>query len=118
MNAERPDVTQKIMTATSPLDCKRLGDGIKLNPNEWLPAAKNILYHACMAKFTQNEDVKSFLKDTGDRTIIEASRDRIWGVGLGIMSNFLGNKSKWTGRNEMGEILMTVRGKINEISEC
>jgi ribA/ribD-fused uncharacterized protein len=112
LTAERPDTAQQILSTVSPAECKRLGDKITIDQNEWLPRAKEIMYKACLAKFTENDEDRSFLMDTGDRKILEASKDRVWGVGLTMKSKFLGDQHKWSGRNETGQVLMAVRSKI------
>ncbi len=84
-----------------------------------------------MAKFEQNEALKTFLLNTGDRILVEASpRDRIWGIGIGQNNPDAENPYRWkevkllgghqrefTSRlrplNLLGFALMEVRRKIN-----
>lgn len=52
------------------------------------------------AKFTQNENLKKKLLETGDRILREhTGRDKYWGDG----------GKKFTGKNRLGFLLMEVR---------
>ena len=57
-----------------------------------------------MAKFSQNEDLKKKLLDTGDATLIEGNTwgDKYWGVCKGV------------GKNRLGELLMEVREELKQ----
>lgn len=67
-------------------------------------------------KFTQDEELKRVLLDTGDRELVEASpRDRIWGVGFGA-KNAEKSRGKW-GLNLLGQALMEVRDRIRREEE-
>jgi ribA/ribD-fused uncharacterized protein len=66
---------------------------------DWDDVRNDVMYLALTAKFTQNENLKKLLKDTGDAEIIEASpRDDYWGWGK--------NKD---GQNMLGKLLMKCR---------
>lgn len=62
------------------------------------------------AKFSQNKDLLDILKETGNRTIVEASPlDKIWGVGLHYDDDAILAESNWVGKNLLGKALMDVR---------
>lgn len=62
------------------------------------------MYKALIYKFSQNEDLKQLLLDTGDAEIIEASnKDAYWGWGV-----------DQTGKNMLGKLLMLVREELKE----
>ena len=108
LHAEKPCIAQKILASKSPAECKRLGDGITLDIDDWRPHATNCLLNACNVKFTTNLYAKNFLKNTGNTCLAEASNDLYWGIGLTLKSKDLNDKTKWTGANEFGKILMKV----------
>ena len=58
----------------------------------------------CRAKFTQNEELKKKLIDTGDATLIEGNtwNDTFWGVCNGV------------GENNLGKILMKIREELKD----
>ena len=113
INVERPDIAQKILNCDSPADCKRLGNTVKIDANEWLPKAKEVMYRACLAKFEQNKAEQKFLLETDNRIIAEACKDQIWGVGFSITNKMIENKTNWTGKNVTGDVLMSVRAKLS-----
>ena len=59
------------------------------------------MYEGVKAKFTQNESLKKLLLSTGDRFLVEHSKDSFWGDGLG------------SGTNCLGTILETVRNELS-----
>ena len=60
--------------------------------------------------FSQHEDMKQFLLETGEAVIVEASpRDRIWGIGMGASNENATYPAKWRGQNLLGSALMDVR---------
>ncbi|KAJ5664258.1 N-glycosidase [Penicillium longicatenatum] len=64
-------------------------------------------------KFSQNEDLKLLLLETGDRELVEASpRDRIWGIGFG--KDTAGMRREEWGLNLLGKALMEVRARLRE----
>ncbi len=61
-------------------------------------------------KFGQNKALKTFLLNTHNRIIVEASPgDHIWGIGMGINDPNACNPQKWRGKNLLGFALVTVR---------
>ena len=62
----------------------------------------NIMYDICLAKFTQNQDLKEKLLKTGNAILIEGNwwNDTYWGVCNGI------------GENNLGKILMKIREEL------
>jgi len=85
----------------SPGKIKRLSKSVDL-PSNWETTGKIYAMQAAVfAKFTQNEDLKKRLMDTGDAFIVEENdwKDTFWGVC---------SKSR-KGHNYLGGILMTLR---------
>lgn len=49
---------------------------------DWEKVKDQIMFNCCLAKFTQHEDLKKILLDTGDATLVEhTTNDRYWGDG-------------------------------------
>ena len=102
------------------LDCqgpgyvKRLGREIAwFNEAKWVEVREQCMYDACFAKFSQNEDMKKALLDTGDREIVEASPyDTIWGIGLRPDDDKALYRTNWKGLNLLGKVLMKVRADL------
>jgi len=61
-------------------------------------------------KFSQNANLLKEMEETGEKEFVEcAPRDRRWGIGLGIANPKCSNKSKWRGKNWLGECLSEAR---------
>ena len=104
---------KEILETESPKIAKTKGRQVKNFVKEvWDTNARDIVYKGCLLKFSQNEDMKSYLLSTGNKYLAEASPfDRIWGIGIGIKKANEG--VKWRGKNWLGECLMKVRNSLN-----
>lgn len=107
-------VLEKILKAKSPAEAKKLGREVK-NYNEtlWLAARYDIVKEGNFHKFSQNPALKTFLLNTKDRVIVEASPvDAIWGIGMADDHKDAQNPEKWRGLNLLGFALMEVRDDL------
>jgi ribA/ribD-fused uncharacterized protein len=78
--------------------------------DEWNKQCDHVMYEAVLAKFSQNDVLKTFLLGTGDTRIGEASpRDTYWGTGMHLGHKDAFKPSIWTGVNKLGQILQDVR---------
>lgn len=102
-------VAEQILDETDVRKIKALGRKVKDFDNElWDKHNEDFMYNACYAKFSQNDELKDFLLNTGNREIVEASPvDSIWGIGFSS-DKAMENINKW-GQNLLGKILMKVR---------
>ncbi|KAM0748597.1 DUF1768-domain-containing protein [Meredithblackwellia eburnea MCA 4105] len=70
--------------------------------SDWFDINIQVMDDTVRAKFTQNEELRTLLLETGDKKLVEASPfDGFWGWG----------KDK-TGRNELGKCLMRLRDEL------
>jgi ribA/ribD-fused uncharacterized protein len=104
----------KIMRSGNPLVQKSLGRKVKnFDEKVWAENRERIIYEGNIAKFTQNNDLKRKLIETGDAIICEGSpKDKIWGVGLRCDDPRVHDPNQWLGLNLLGEALMKVRNTI------
>ncbi len=93
---------------------KALGRAIRnFDDKVWKENARHLVTEGNVYKFSQNEDLRSFLLSTGDAVLVEASpRDCIWGIGLGQENANATNPTKWRGQNLLGFALMDVRERV------
>mmetsp|Transcript_13505 Transcript_13505/g.24170 ORF Transcript_13505/g.24170 Transcript_13505/m.24170 type:complete len:229 (+) Transcript_13505:68-754(+) len=103
----------------------------------WCEARYDICLNALHAKFSQNPELKRILLETGTKVIVEAAKDKVWGIGHvefttssenGIDGRvLLGAKNKetggwdvepkdWMGGNLLGRCLMDVRKSLASAS--
>ena len=104
----------QIMAAEHPGEAKKLGRLVKgFQQEEWEKHRFKIVIEGNIGKFSQNQELKAFLMNTGKRILVEASpRDRIWGIGLGQNNPEAENPYKWRGLNLLGFALMGVRNAL------
>lgn len=93
-------VREKFSTL-DPSSAKRKGRNIQLR-HDWEKVKYDIMYEICLAKFSQNEELKTKLLETEDRHLEEGNTwgDKIWGTVNG------------KGQNHLGKILMRVREEL------
>ena len=74
-----------------------------------------VVLRGLMAKFSQNEDLKQKLLDTGDAYLVEcAGSDKIWACGIRLNDDKRFDAANWTGDNILGFALMEVREMFKE----
>ena len=113
------DIANKIMATNDVSVIKSLGRSVSnYDETTWNAIRERVVYDALLAKFSQNEDLKKLLLDTGDSLLAEcAVKDTIWGIGLSMTNPNRFDKSKWKGKNLLGKALMKVRGKLSKQHE-
>lgn len=108
------EIADKILMTDDVVEIKALGRLVaNYNDNYWNGVRQIIVFEGLFAKFSQNEDLKTLLKATGNTLLAEcAVRDRIWGIGLSMKDPDRYEIHKWKGQNLLGYALMMVREKL------
>ena len=107
------DTANAILQAKTALDCKLLARDIKSYDHEnWKTNAKEVCKPGLSAKFLSSEPLLNLLKSTGDKMIIEACHDQLWGTGVPLRDKDCLNREKWTGQGILGEILCELRSEL------
>jgi len=108
------DMLAKIMSLKDPREQKKCGRKVKnFDQAKWEAVARDVVYKANYAKFSQNEDCLDTLAENRGKTIVEASPyDKIWGIGLSKDDPRANDRSQWLGTNWLGEAIMQVRDKL------
>lgn len=108
------EIADKILMTDDVVEIKALGKLVaNYNDNYWNGVRQIIVFEGLFAKFSQNEDLKSQLKTTGDKLLAEcAVRDKIWGIGLSMKDPDRFEIDKWKGQNLLGYALMMVREQL------
>lgn len=96
-------VRKKIRTANSPMIAARMGRDRSLPlRRDWESVKVEVMRKAVQAKFTQHDELRGLLLETGDAKIVEhTENDAYWGDG-----------GDGSGKNMLGRILMEVRDRI------
>ncbi|MCV2486797.1 NADAR family protein [Flavobacterium sp. SH_e] len=108
------EILEKIVQCNSPAEAKKLGRKVRNYDDKiWLENRFEIVKQGNFHKFSQNTDLKTFLLNTNDRVIVEASPvDPIWGIGMASDHTDALNPKKWKGLNLLGFALMEVRDEL------
>ena len=87
----------------TPSEGKRLGRHVRIR-KDWESVKDDIMYRIVKCKFTQHEDLKRRLIDTGDEELLEGNtwNDTYWGIDINTRQGY----------NKLGKILMRVRDEI------
>jgi ribA/ribD-fused uncharacterized protein len=103
-----------ILTAKSAAAAKKLGRQVTgFNEETWLKHRWEIVVRGNSAKFSQYPELARFLRQTGQRVIVEASpHDSIWGIGLAADHPNAERPQDWMGLNLLGFALMKVREQL------
>ena len=108
------DTAVKILATDDVTETKALGRLVaNYHESYWNGGRQIIVFEGLIAKFSQNEDLKSQLKATEDCILAEcAVKDRIWGIGLSMNDPDRLERDKWIGQNLLGYALMMVRERL------
>ena len=107
--AGRQDLVPIMLAETDSLRIKRLGDMIFTpRDDEWHKSKIDIMQTAVRVKFQQNPGLLQQLRETGQNTLVEATRDAFWGAGVPLTSVHL-KTNTYSGENRLGKILMDIR---------
>ena len=110
---EDEGTASSIMAATTAAECKQISKDIRgYDRDSWLGNAKILCTPGILAKFEQNPLLSTTLLQTGDKTIIESSRDREWGTGIPLNDDRCLEREKWGSQGILGEILEEIRSTI------
>ena len=100
-----------ILATKDPREQKRLGRHVRLfDPELWRSECEHIVLHGNLVKFSQNEEMRLTLIQTGDRRLAEASpHDTLWGIGLSAGDPRASSPDSWCGQNLLGQALENAR---------
>jgi ribA/ribD-fused uncharacterized protein len=110
------EMMDEILSASSPALAKKLGRKIKnFDSKIWNEEKYEIVIQGNIHKFSQNEEIQTFLLHTNDRILVEASPyDRIWGIGMSQNHDNSSNPKLWEGENLLGFALMEARNNLTK----
>lgn len=108
------DIATQILLTENASRIKELGRMVAgYDDNYWGGIRQIVVYEGLLAKFTQNENLRNLLINTGNAVLAEcAVKDRIWGIGLSMEDPDRYNMNKWRGQNLLGYTLMMIRDKL------
>jgi len=107
---------EKILMAPDAKSAKAEGRLVPgFDPEVWDKVSYPRMRVAVLAKFVQNDSLRNYLFETGDKVLVEASPlDKIWGVGLHETDDRILDEANWLGENRLGKVLMDVRKELRD----
>ena len=75
---------------------------------------ETIMFDRLKEKFSQNQSLDNYLKNTKTLQLVEASLDKFWGSGLPLSNKQCLVSSSFTGSNHLGQLLMRLRDLLND----
>ena len=110
-----PDTATRILAAREPGAAKALGRAVRgFDEDVWKKERVAIVVAASVAKFGQNEALRTYLQNTKRQVLVEASpRDAIWGIGLSVSNPAAQSPWEWRGLNLLGFALMAARSELS-----
>ncbi len=107
-------IEKKILQVEEPGAAKALGRKVEnFDPVVWDRKKYKIVLEGNFHKFSQNTELGTFLINTGQRVLVEASPvDAVWGIGLAADNPRCEDPSKWPGTNLLGYALMSARNLL------
>lgn len=108
------EALQRVLVAKTPAEAKKIGRLVKnFEPALWDENKYQSVVEGNLHKFSQHADLLTFLLNTGDRVLVEASPvDKIWGIGMAGDHKDVENPTRWKGENLLGYALMETRDKL------
>lgn len=108
------EASKNILISRSARTQKNLGRQVQgFDEDTWRIFREGIVFTGNLAKFSQNDDLRKMLVETGTKIIAEASpKDTVWGIGLAEEDARIADPANWRGKNLLGEALMRVRAVL------
>ena len=105
------------MSTTSALKCKELGRSVKnCNTQEWNKKAKELCFPGILCKFQQNAGLAAFLRNTGDKTLLECCYNTVWGNGIPLSSPDCIKTNKYKQQGIQGEMLEEIHSTLQSVT--
>lgn len=108
---ENDALRERIIACSSPGEAKALGRMVEnFDEQIWVANRQPIVIKGSVQKFSQNPELGSYLLNTSERILVEASPvDPVWGIGLSADDPRAHDPARWKGLNLLGFSLMETR---------
>ena len=114
INAGKPDIAEKILAAPNANQAKEIAKNIPYNP-QWKERKDEIMRLTLAAKMDQVQEFRESLSSSNNKVLVgTAAGDYYWGSGLATKHTQHTKVDKWPGENKLGEILSSLRTRLQE----
>ena len=105
---------EQIIQSTTPVACNNLGKTVKnCDKEKWNEATSELCYPEWLEKLKQNPGLAAFLKNTGNKTILECCYDDVWGNGVPLTNPKCIDPGNYKQQGILGEMLERIRMDLN-----
>ena len=114
------DAYNQIMGCKTSVDCKELSRKIKgIDQSKWDINAADVCREGIREKFVQNPILlETLVTHTGNKRIVECSKDRLWGTGTPLAQSDSLDPDRWITPGIMGKLLEEIRMEFtNQFSQ-
>ncbi|MGW1229782.1 NADAR family protein [Streptomyces sp. NPDC002530] len=113
------EAAERAVAARSPAEAKKAGRLVRgFDEAVWERERFALVTEGSVHKFGGHPELGAFLRNTGDRVLVEASpMDRVWGIGLAADDPRAQDPERWRGKNLLGFALMEARAVLRERAE-
>ena len=102
-------IEHSILKAKSPLECKKLSRDISsFNYMRWIENAKDLCQNGIEAKFVQNPRIMQTLLETGNKKLVECTKDYLWDTGVPLNDPQCLTEKCWKGQGLQGIMLQEI----------
>ena len=110
------EMQQAILSTQDVAEIKQYGRQVKgYNETVWNGLRQLVLYRGLWLKFSQSEELKQKLIDTGNELLVECARtDKIFACGISMKDPMRFDMNKWLGKNLLGFALMDLREQLKK----
>ena len=107
---------KRIEQAPNGLACKVQGSKVtNFKKSQWDKKAKELCKPGIKQKLLENRNALMTLLNTKNRTIVECTKDPVWGCGVALHDENCLVKTEWTKQGIMGEILEEIRKELSHL---
>ena len=110
------EMQQATLATHDVAEIKKYGRQVKsYNETVWNGLRQLVLYRGLRLKFSQNEELRQKLIDTGNEMLVECARtDKIFACGMSMKDPMRFDMNKWSGKNLLGFALMDLREQLKK----
>ena len=109
------DSADRILATKTAIACKQLSYTIQnYDHASWIDVVRDRCRDGLKAKFIQNPNLLCTLLSTGNKLLVESSKDNIWGTGIPLFRWDCLQRRYWSGNGLLGELLMEIHDSCKE----
>ena len=98
-----------ILATKTAIACKQLSYTIQnYDHQSWIDVTHDKCHDGLRAKFAQNPHILHALLSTGNKLLVESSKDNIWGTGIPLSRWDCLQRKYWNGNGLLSELLMEI----------